>query len=175
VYTRWGHYNCPPNSRRLYHGVMSGTLWTIKGAGANFLCMPVHNSYYGAPLLYRNRIRGNTFIQPVTYAHPLKGRDFFHQIACAVCQANYKTSTVMIPGRSACPAGWTRQYYGYIMTEYGGNDNSRYQFECIDKNMIPAASGKKHGGVALRKVGTSKGMPSGYRTNKEVNCVLCAK
>ena len=36
----------------------------------------------------------------------------------------------MIPRRYTCPSGWTREYYGYLMSEH--HTHHRSTFECID-------------------------------------------
>ena len=46
----------------------------------------------------------------------------------------------MIPARITCPSGWTREYYGYLMsTKYSAK---RTEFICFDRN--PEAVGGTH-------------------------------
>merc|ERR1719410_591407 len=39
VFTRWGHHDCGPNARRIYEGIVVGSLYYHSGGGANSICM----------------------------------------------------------------------------------------------------------------------------------------
>ena len=40
-----------------------------------------------------------------------------HNVPCAVCYASTRIAMIMIPAKTQCPSSWTREYYGYLMTE----------------------------------------------------------
>ena len=44
-------------------------------------------------------------------------------VSCAVCHAyvNNCNGVYMVPAKFTCPSGWTREYCGYLMTEYYAN------------------------------------------------------
>ena len=174
MFTLWGNFACPSKTSHLiYRGVMSGAHYKNTGGGSNFLCLPRDNSYEGGDLQYSDKIRPHNFLYPATYANPRSGPPHYHQIACAVCHAKRMTSSVMIPGKSECPMGWTRQYHGYLMSEDATGHKNRYQFVCIDHEREVARTGKNWGGVSPQKYGTNKHLPSGYNPNRELNCVVC--
>ena len=54
-----------------------------------------------------------------------------YNVPCAVCYAPNKSTKLMIPAKTSCPTSWTREYYGYLMTNHHGH-NSNKQYECID-------------------------------------------
>ena len=70
----------------------------------------------------------------------------------------------MIPTKTSCPTSWTREYYGYLMSEYRGRRGST--IECIDEDQesIPGSGA------------TTDGMPCPpYDATKELTCVVCTK
>lgn len=44
----------------------------------------------------------------------------------------------MIPGTVNCPSTWTREYYGYIMSEFVSHFRTMY--ECVDVNVEAVAN-----------------------------------
>ena len=40
-----------------------------------------------------------------------------HNAPCAVCYVPTRATTIMVPAKTSCPSSWTREYYGYLMTE----------------------------------------------------------
>ena len=46
----------------------------------------------------------------------------------------------MIPAKANCPATSNKEYIGYPMTEYFGSGDSRYMYECVDKEMNTAVA-----------------------------------
>ena len=50
-----------------------------------------------------------------------------HNVPCAVCHTTSRASSIMIPARRLCPATWTEEYQGYLVSGYGvaGADNPR--------------------------------------------------
>ena len=64
----------------------------------------------------RSRIYGAEYQTHSDGIYPNSLHD--HDVPCAVCHVTTRASQMMIPGRNACPAGWTREYKGYLMAEY---------------------------------------------------------
>ena len=52
---------------------------------------------------------------------------------CAVCRVALRGSMIMIPARMTCPSGWTREYFGYLMSTR--HDLRRTEFICFDRNL----------------------------------------
>ena len=53
----------------------------------------------------------------------------------------------MIPGKYICPSGWTREYYGYLMSER--YNHHRSTFECMDLSTETIAGGHTNQNGAL--------------------------
>ncbi len=51
-------------------------------------------------------------------------------VPCAVCYSAEREVKIMIPAKVNCLPTWTREYYGYLMSEY--QNHRRISFECVD-------------------------------------------
>jgi len=92
---------------------------------------------------------------------------------------------MMVPGRTSCPgSGWTREYYGYLMTTSSVRE-SQTDYLCVDKfaEPLPGAyqsSTETGGHVGHVKANCIKGngevhnCPE-YASGREVACVVCTK
>ena len=140
LYTRWGKSSCPQveGTELVYTGITGGTWYNEKGGGANYLCMPkvqenpndYGNPEYSTSLTYRSGVNGH-YIHGAEYEHPLQG-SHDHNVPCAVCYVSTRPTVVMIQAKASCPPTWTREYYGYVMTEY--KTYHRTMFECVDED-----------------------------------------
>ena len=96
---------------------------------------------------------------------------------CAVCYTSMRGTVVMIPAQLTCPSSWTREYYGYLMTER--NDHNRSTFECVDHSpqSVPGSATNTNGALFYHvEVKCSTGIAcQPYDTQKEVTCVVCTK
>ena len=105
------------------------------------------------------------------------GSDFYqHNSPCAVCYASTRVAVLALPARISCPATWTREYYGYLTTEY--RNHHRTTFECLDKDpeSIPGSAGNVNGALFHLVEATCTGIPCPpYDTQKELTCVVCTK
>ena len=125
TYVRWGRTSCPTElgTQLLYAGRAAGQLFSQKGGGANLLCLPDNPDY----LSDSNPTNGNARLYGVEYLNLNR-----HNAPCAVCYTSTRATTVMIPAWTHCPASWTKEYVGYIMTEY--RNHHRLQHVCIDQH-----------------------------------------
>ena len=93
-------------------------MWNNTGGGANYLCLTTEpqwgNYSYGADAR-RGLLYGAEYEVPDTI-YPGKGL-WNQDVPCAVCRPRNRSTVLMVPGRLQCPAGWTREYPGYLMTE----------------------------------------------------------
>ena len=176
TYTRWGKTTCRRGTERIYDGYVGGGWYNQKGNGANYLCLPKDPQYlssvrpswqsylYGAEFETNNKIFGKT-------THN-------YNVPCAVCHAPRKSSKLMIPAKISCPKSWTREYYGYLMTEYHPN-NRNAVYECIDNYPdVIAGSAKNTNGALFYFVEAvcGYGLPCGpYCARRAVTCVVCTK
>ena len=83
----------------------------------------------------------------------------------------------MVPAKINCPNGWTREYYGYLMSAHVLHGHHP-QFICMDSNMeaIPGLPANTNGAVFYHAEATCNGLLCGpYNTEKELSCVVCTK
>ena len=55
-----------------------------------------------------------------------------HIVPCAQCYVPTRTAMIMIPAKTQCPSGWTREYYGYLTSDR--EIHKRSSFNCVDVN-----------------------------------------
>ena len=88
-----------------------------------------------------------------------------------------RPTVVMIPAKANCPPTWTREYYGYLMSEHKGHN--RNAFECMDQDMesLPGSTVSANGALFYHTEATcSTGLPCPpYNDHQELNCVVCTK
>ena len=178
VYTRWGHHDCPDvtGTEMVYSGRATGTHYTHHGGGANYLCLP-EDPEYTLPsrpgVNAAGRLYGAEYEAPITGAHD-------HNVPCAVCDAMSRERVLMIPAKTSCPPSWTREYYGYLMTESIGSSTIHYRttFECVDKDQesIDGSHANQDGVLFYHVEATCTGIDCPpFDPAKELNCVVCTK
>ena len=183
TYTRWGKSSCPPiqGTEILYSGIAGGTWYGQEGGGANYLCMP-QDPEYSTTLTYRAGVQGAAHIYGAEYQNPVQGTHE-HNVPCSVCYVSTRPTVVMIPAKASCPPTWTREYYGYIMTEYKGissNIRGRTMFECVDaeQESLPGSHPDTNGALFYHVEADcgAAGLPCPpYNNHQELNCVVCTK
>ena len=174
TYVRWGRTSCPSGngSELLYAGRAAGRYY--EGMGGDLLCLPNNPEY----LSVNSPTSGNPTLSGVEFRSNLDNLNMINQNApCAVCYTPTRSTMVMIPAWIHCPASWTMEYVGYIMTSRGSN--APLQHVCVDQHteFVPGeASGR--GGMYLYhvEVECSSGiLCPPYITTKEVTCTVCTK
>ncbi len=183
IYTRWGKSSCAqiPGTEMLYTGIAGGTWYSQEGGGANYLCMPT-DPEYSPTLRYQSGVRDHAYVHGSEYEGPLQSTHD-HNVPCAVCYVSTRPTVVMIPAKASCPPTWTREYYGYIMTEYHGHNHNirgRTMFECVDEDQesLQTALVGNTDGVLFCHVEAhcGSGLPCPpYNNHQELNCVVCSK
>ncbi len=89
-----------------------------------------------------------------------------------------KDLVLMVPGKSSCPAGFMREYYGYLMSERVNSNHKRSTFECVDKDLesVPGSSSQEYATHAefghVEAVCNALPCPP-YNNYKEINCAMC--
>ena len=86
----------------------------------------------------------------------------------------------MIPAKYTCPSGWTREYFGYLMSER--YNHHRSQFSRVDHSLKPViGSIHDHNGFLFYTVEGVCGShtPSypcpPYSQDNELSCAVCTK
>ena len=176
TYVRWGKSSCPNGvgTELIYAGRAAGTGWNSEGGASNYLCLPDTPQY---TLSYTPGSQSYSEIYGVEYENPIRGAQN-HNAPCAVCYASTRVAVFMLPARTSCPIGWTREYYGYLMSAHQGGDHYRTTFECVDKDQgsVPGSGPDTHGAVFYHVEANCNGIACPpYNNYKELNCAVCTK
>ncbi len=174
VYTRWGKHSCRYGAAVVYYGIMAGSSHHRKGGSVNRLCMP-RDPQYTLPFIHG--VQSYSPLYPVEYQDTI--RNDGHDIPCAVCMVPDKNLVLMIPAKTSCPSGFTREYYGYVMSERVHENHHRSMFECVDKALEFVRGSKGHKWAAgqfghVEAVCNALPCPP-YNDYKELNCAVCTK
>ncbi len=177
VYVRWGRTICPSTQRTelLYAGVTAGSYYAHSGGGANYLCIPHQPEY----LSHQVGDHNGSYLHGAEYKTAGNGplNSLNHNNApCAVCYTPVRTAILMMPARYTCPASWTLEYYGYLMSE--NHRSHRSMFECVDKDAeyIPGSIANDRGVMFSFIEASCNGVPCPpYEAHKELTCAVCTK
>ena len=179
VYVRWGHDECPSTARLIYSGRAGGSHSSHSGGGSNPQCLPLDPNFLtpinGTQLL-RALLYGAEYETHTDSNSHVHGRHDF-DVPCAVCHVSNRTAVYMVPAKYTCPAGWTREYYGYLMSSYHGSDRHRTQYICIDTALkpIPGTAVNKNGLLFYFVEGRCGSLPCPpYDTTNELSCAVCS-
>ncbi|XP_072024569.1 uncharacterized protein [Amphiura filiformis] len=176
-YIRWGRSDCPSTASLVYAGIVGGSLYTHTGGGANYLCLPLdtENLQVNAgtagsrSFLYTTEYRIYAFA-PLAHLH-------MHDVPCAVCRVIGRSSQLMIPAKTTCPADWTSEYRGYMMSAYYDHNHQK-EYVCVDENAEARLGTSSYaGGAFMYPVEAScgdRGLPClPYVAGNELACVIC--
>jgi hypothetical protein len=145
TYVRWGRSTCPAASTLVYagHAAGGGSGTGNKGSGYNYMCLhgvPVYGEFTTAannPSGRLYRVEYETARKGLYQAWKLQD----HDVPCAVCQAAGSTAVLMQPGSTACPDGWSSEYFGYMMS--APQNTQRAEYICVDAEAEAAPSSSK--------------------------------
>ena len=180
TYIRWGKNSCPTTSgtQLVYAGRAGGSEHGNTGGGVEKLCLPLDPDYINGP-----RTTGSRSVSTVHGAeyHTFDGphnnlQD--HNVPCAVCYTSTRATMIMIPAKTRCPSSWTREYYGYLMTERDHSNHHRSSFDCVDVNPGTVNGEARHSDGLLFSYATSScnGLQCPpYVANRVMSCVVCTK
>ena len=160
----------------LYNGYAAGGPHDQVGNGANYLCAPKDPQYLDdTKVTVTSYLYGSEFL---TNNQIFVGATNLHNVPCAVCHAQRRSSLVMIPGKTSCQEDWTREYYGYLMTTHF-NCPQNMKYECVDSlpDTIPGTQSDSKGALfSFVTVVCNKGLPCGpYDASKAITCSVCTK
>jgi len=176
VYVRWGHDQCPSTAQLVYSGIAGGSHWN-QGSGSNPQCLPLDPNFLTPISGTQSRalMYGAEYYTHTDRNSYLHGRNE-HDVPCAVCYVAGRSSVYMVPAKYTCPSGWTREYYGYLMSAHYTHHPT--QFTCIDiafKSVVGSAA--NHLAMEFFFVeGRCGSLPCPpYNSNKEFSCSVCTK
>ncbi|XP_078380372.1 uncharacterized protein LOC144663339 isoform X10 [Oculina patagonica] len=177
-YNRWGRTNCSGDATVVYTGAMGGGYYTHTGGGTNYVCLtnnPIYDKYesgwQGTAAMYGTEYQ-------TSFAGFRRGDLMQHDAPCAVCYVKSRGSQMMIPGTNKCPSGWTREYYGYLMTSHY-NHAHQSEFVCVDVDaeVTPGTHKDTDGALLYIVEGDCRhALPcKPYIHGYELTCVVCTK
>ncbi|XP_031562350.1 short-chain collagen C4-like isoform X1 [Actinia tenebrosa] len=177
-YVRWGRTTCPYNATLVYKGRVGGERYSHKGGAAEYVCLP-ETPKYGRYKDGLQSLVGYMYGAEYEVSFDLftKSGLYNHEVPCAVCYVQTPSAKLMIPATYECPAGWKREYHGYLMTEHS-NHVHQTEFICVDQD-AEFVSGTKPDldGTLLYPVeGRCGSLPClPYVEGRELTCVVCTK
>ncbi|XP_031567220.1 short-chain collagen C4-like isoform X2 [Actinia tenebrosa] len=158
-------------------GRTGGQYYTSTGGGSNYVCLTL-SPKFGK---YKDGLNNNGYIYgseyEIAYFNPLTNKNLQHRAApCVVCHVQTRSTKLMVPGTYACPAGWRREYWGYLMSEKHDHKHTT-EYICVDKDAEYAAGGSGNHGALLYPVeGRCGSLPCGpYVEGRELTCAVCTK
>ena len=179
TYVRWGKSSCPDvaGTELVYDGRAAGNFYNRQGGGSTYLCLPKLPEYVLPHIPFSqsySEIFGVEYQDPVT-----EGRNNLN-VPCAVCTVSTRPALLMIPAKARCPTGWTREYYGYLMSQGGSflSNQRRTPFECVDKDqeVLEGSEADTDGARFYHVEASCNGISCPpYNTDMELNCVVCTK
>ncbi|KAJ7350109.1 hypothetical protein OS493_038395 [Desmophyllum pertusum] len=97
-------------------GFVGSDQYNHYGGGGEYICLP-NNPKYDK---YKDGYQSESYIYGTEYEvsgyNPFKNNLHDHDAPCAVCYVKSRATQLMIPARNDCPSGWTKEYYGYLMS-----------------------------------------------------------
>ena len=176
VYVRWGHDQCPSTAQLVYSGRAGGPRNDI-GGGSNPHCLPLDPNFLKPitggqhrALMYGAEYETNTDSQSDIHGC------FQTDVPCAVCHVSNHTAVYMVPAKYTCPTGWTREYYGYLMSSH--HNHRRTVFTCMDIafKFVAGLSQDRDSFLFYFVEGRCGSLPCPpYDNTKEFSCAVCTK
>ena len=183
TYTRWGRTSCPSDTgaQLVYSGRAGGTQFQAQGGSAEKICLPDDPDYTA----------GSVNISSQTHKHVIHGVEYefpYNDVSsplqhvhnenapCAVCDVPTRSRVIMVPAKTMCPPSWTREYYGYLMTEHDVHHRSTYT--CVDSDSVPIPGEGSDDNPSLfyHVISECNGLlcPP-YQSGRILSCVVCTK
>ena len=175
IYVRWGHNSCPKTGAQLvYAGRAGGSYYDHRGGGGNPQCLPLDPTFYKTA----SGSQEWAYMYGAEYqdTNPLTSNSHNTDVPCAVCYVPTRNALYMIPAKYDCPKDWTREYFGYLMSER--HSHYRSQFSCVDHSLTPVTGSiQNHNGFLFYTVeGVCGSLPCPpYSRDKELSCAVCTK
>ena len=166
---------------KLYTGYAGGSWYNHNGAAPSMLCLPPDPEwlrYSDKKDYYVGYVYGAEYEDWVRRTESFFGKNHESQdIPCVVCCTESRSSRIMIPEKISCSAGWTHEYYGYLMTGWY-NYPAATDYYCVDESPeeITGREANKDGFVLYfleSRCGSLQCPP--YVDGREMTCVVCTK
>lgn len=153
-------------------GFTGGSYYHDTGASAEPVCLPPDPEFGRASGGDYGRMYGAEFDENFFLPNGV-GKD----LPCAVCRVKLASSVIMIPGKSTCNSGWTKEYHGYLGSNHHSHQASG-TFVCIDiqPEFLTGGAVQNYGKLfypVFAKCGSLQCPP--YKNNYPLTCVVCSK
>ena len=180
VFVRWGHDQCPLTAQLVYSGRAGGPYYTQSGGGSNPQCLPLDPNFltpisgHQPDRSYMYGAEYETSTDSNSHVHGCHNTD----VPCAVCHVSNRTAVYMVPAKYTCPSGWTREYYGYLMSSLHTSNRHHLQYTCMDTafKSVTGSSANSNGLLFYFVEGRCGSLPCPpYDNTKELSCAVCTK
>ena len=163
----------------MFTGYTAGVHYTHSGGGSNYICLHSQpewgrytDGFQSGSYIYGTEYQifpNNPFPKSLIALHD-------NDAPCAACYTP-KTATIMIPARTTCPDGWSKEYGGYLMGGFNIH-KSRATYVCVDGDPDVRAGGSANidGSLFYNTEAACGALPCPpYVDGRELTCVVCSK
>jgi hypothetical protein len=156
----------------LFLGYTGGGAHNETGSSPDYVCLPED------PKLKPTKEHDYGRIYGTEYDTDFWGNGVIHNdVPCAVCRSKFTSSSIMIPGKDACYAGWKIEYHGYLGSSHHSS-TSGSSLICVDASHenIPGGVAYSAGKILVNvvaKCGSLQCPP--YTNGQSFTCVVCSK
>ncbi|CAB4016401.1 Hypothetical predicted protein, partial [Paramuricea clavata] len=154
---------------------VGGSLVIITRVGSNYVCLtrdPIYAKYQSGYQDSRSRISGAEYGSSSYGIYPISLHN--HDVPCVVCHV-IKRASQMVPGRNVCPAGWAREYKGYLMA--GRHNFHGTMYTCVDEapDYTQGTHADRDGALFYFVEGQCGALPcKPYIAGRELTCAVYA-
>ena len=179
-------------------GYAAGPMEDEGGSGSNFLCLPANPEWKtngttsDSPLYFKyGELVGVEYYVGMDVAFSKvnnNNNDLFGNLApCVICHVTRRSSVLVIPAIIQCPANWTVEYRGFMVSSTSDDRQSspvqpldikkRGSYLCWDDapEAGPAYNGLQHALIVPVEVICGSLPCNVYPNRQEINCVVCSK
>ena len=161
----------------IYVGYVGGAHNSHTGGGANYVCLtrnPVYEKFQQG-FQSTARIYGTEYESKSCGIFPSSLQD--HELVpCACVTWTLSHSDDDSRYKRACPAGWTREYQGYLMAAWHGHHRTMYT--CVDENpdYVRGTHAGIDGALLYFVEGQCGSLPcKPYVNGRELTCAVCTR
>jgi len=181
-YVRWGRTSCVGVATVLYKGFAASSRPSKNGGGSDYLCL--HDAPQWQVVI--PGVQGESDLVGVEYSTgPFRTINnggvqlLNNDMPCAVCHVQTRSHQIMIPGRYTCPAGWTVEYWGYLVASFTstGTTDKKSSFLCLDEapEVVPGSSAGFLHDIHSVEIRCSALHCPPFVDGNEPTCVVCSK
>ena len=162
----------------VFVGYMAGSHHKNIGGTSDFLCLPEEPQwgYTGPHVPHFSTVYGTEYQVPES-GNPFNTQNLYdREIPCVLCQAERRFSHAVLPATVTCPAGWTKEYGGYMMAMYYNHQGPRSAV-CMDNDpeKLPGGIGNSDQSMVYLIQTKCGSLPCSTYRDKELTCTVCTQ